>query len=52
MISLRTIAVAAAASAMKREEEAKPFRFGLQLCLLFVSLIGLTTAFYAYVAPR
>ncbi|MBZ5619637.1 MAG: lactate permease LctP family transporter [Acidobacteriia bacterium] len=51
MISLTSIAVAAAATSMKREDEALLFRFTLKHSVLLASVIGLIVVFYAYVAP-
>ncbi|HLG95720.1 MAG TPA: lactate permease LctP family transporter [Bryobacteraceae bacterium] len=51
MISLSSIAVAAAATGMAPEEEAKLFRFTLKHSIFLASLIGLVVLFYAYVAP-
>jgi len=51
MISLSSIAVAAAATGMAPEEEAKLFRFTLKHSLFLASAIGLVVLFYAYVAP-
>jgi L-lactate transport len=51
MISLTSIAVAACATSMKREEEALLFRFTLKHSVLLASLIGLLVVFYTYVAP-
>jgi lactate permease len=51
MISLQSIAVAAAATHMKPEEEAKLFRFTLKHSVILASAIGLVTVFYAYVMP-
>ncbi|HEY1338281.1 MAG TPA: lactate permease LctP family transporter [Bryobacteraceae bacterium] len=51
MISLTSIAVAAAATGMKREDEALLFRFTLRHSILLASVIGLIVVFYAYVAP-
>ena len=51
MISLTSIAVAAAATSMRREDEAKLFHFTLRHSILLASLIGLIVMFYAYVAP-
>ena len=48
MISLQSIAVAAAATGMKPEEEAKLFRFTLRHSVFLASVIGLVTVFYAY----
>jgi len=52
MISLQSIAVAAAATGMARQEEARLFRFTLKHSLILASAIGLVTCFYAYVAPQ
>jgi lactate permease len=52
MISLQSIAVAAAATGMPREEEAKLFRFTLRHSILLAAVIGLIVTFYAYVAPQ
>ena len=51
MISLTSIAVAAAATSMKREDEALLFRFTMRHSILLASLIGLVVVFYTYVAP-
>ncbi len=51
MISLTSIAVGAAATSMKREDEALLFRFTLKHSVLLASVIGLIVVFYAYVAP-
>jgi lactate permease len=51
MISLTSIAVAAAATNMKREDESLLFRFTLKHSLLLASTIGLIVTFYAYVMP-
>jgi lactate permease len=51
MISLTSIAVAAAATSMKREEESLLFRFTLKHSVLLASIIGLIVVFYAYVMP-
>jgi L-lactate transport len=51
MISLTSIAVAAAATSMKRQEESLLFRFTLKHSVLLASIIGLVVMFYAYVAP-
>jgi lactate permease len=51
MISLQSIAVAAAATSMARAEEGRLFRFTLRHSILLASLIGLVTVFYAYVMP-
>lgn len=52
MISLTSIAVAAAATSMKREEEALLFRFTLKHSVILASVVGLVVVFYAYVAPQ
>lgn len=52
MISLQSIAVAAAATGMRPEEESRLFRFTLRHSIALASLIGLITMFYAYVATR
>ena len=51
MISLTSIAVATAATGMKREEEALLFRFTLKHSIFLASVIGLIVMFYAYVMP-
>jgi lactate permease len=51
MISLTSIAVAAAATSMKREDEARLFRFTLKHSIFLASMIGLLVMFYAYIAP-
>jgi L-lactate permease len=51
MISLTSVAVAAAVTKMKREEEALLFRFTLKHSLILTSAIGALALFYAYVAP-
>ncbi|MFN7997778.1 MAG: L-lactate permease [Bryobacteraceae bacterium] len=51
MISLTSIAVASAATSMKREDESLLFRFTLRHSVLLASIIGLIVVFYAYVAP-
>jgi len=51
MISLSSIAVAAAATGLKPEDEAKLFRFTLRHSVILASAIGLVVLFYAYVAP-
>ncbi len=49
MISLQSLAVAAAATGMKTTEESKLFRFTLRHSVLLGSVIGLITTIYAYV---
>jgi len=52
MISLTSIAVAAAATSMKREDESRLFGFTLKHSILLTFVIGLVVMFYAYVAPQ
>jgi len=51
MISITSIAVAAAATSMKREEESLLFRFTFRHSVFLACVIGLVVMFYAYVAP-
>jgi len=51
MISLQSIAVAAAATGMPAGEEAKLFRFTMRHSLFLASVVGLVVLFYAYVMP-
>ncbi len=51
MISLQSIAVAAAATGMHRSEEGKLFRFTLRHSIFLAVVIGFLTMFYAYVVP-
>jgi lactate permease len=51
MISLTSIAVAAAATSMKRGEEALLFRFTLRHSMFLATVIGLIALFYSYVMP-
>ena len=48
MISLQSIAVAAAAAGMKGEEEPKLFRFTIKHSIFLASLIGLLSLLYAH----
>lgn len=48
MISLQTIAVAAAATGMSVEDQAKLFRFTFRHSLILASAIGLIVLFYTY----
>ncbi|MGA2326061.1 MAG: lactate permease LctP family transporter [Bryobacteraceae bacterium] len=48
MISLQSIAVAAAAAGLASREESRLFRFTLRHSIILASLIGLITALYAY----
>jgi L-lactate transport len=52
MISLQSIAVASAATAMKAEEEGRLFRFTLRHSIFLASITGLLVVFYTYVAPQ
>ncbi|MCZ2146340.1 MAG: L-lactate permease [Bryobacterales bacterium] len=52
MISLQSIAVAAAATGMPSTDEAKLFRFTLRHSIFLASVIGLISVFYSYVAPQ
>jgi lactate permease len=49
MISLQSIAVAAAATGMRPEEESRLFRFTLRHSIALAAVIGLITMLYAYV---
>jgi lactate permease len=51
MISLASIAVASAATGMKREEESQLFRFTIRHSIFLASMVGLVVLFYTYVAP-
>jgi L-lactate transport len=51
MISVQSIAVAAAATGMKPSEESRLFRFTFWHSVLLVCLIGIVTTLYAYVIP-
>ena len=51
MISLQSVAVAAAATGMARAEEGKLFRFTLRHSIFMAAVVGLITLFYAYVMP-
>jgi L-lactate transport len=52
MISLTSVAVASAATRMKREEEVKLFRFTVRHSVFLAMVMGLIALFYAYVAPQ
>lgn len=52
MISLQSIAVAAAATGMPAAQEGKLFRFTLRHSIILASAIGLVTVFYAYAMPQ
>lgn len=49
MISLQTIAVAAAATGLSVSEQAQLFRFTLKRSILLAGVVGLEVLFYAYV---
>jgi L-lactate permease len=51
MISLQSIAVAAAATGMARSEESKLLRFTLKHSVFLVCVMGLLVLFFAYVEP-
>jgi len=51
MISLQSIAVAAAAAGMPSSDESRLFRFTLKHSIFLASVLGLIVVFYAYVAP-
>jgi L-lactate permease len=48
MISLQTIAVAAAATGLSVADQSKLFRFTLKHSLLLASVVGALTLLYAY----
>jgi L-lactate transport len=52
MISLQSIAVAAAATGMPPAEEGRLFRFTLRHSVLLASVLGLVVVVYAYVLPQ
>jgi lactate permease len=52
MISLTSIAVAAAATSMKREDEGRLFGFTLKHSIFLTLVIGVVVMFYAYLAPQ
>ena len=51
MISLQSIAVAAAATDLPVSEQGKVMRFTLRHSLLLAALIGMEALLYAYVFP-
>ncbi len=51
MISLTSVAVAAAAAGITRDEEGRLFRFTLRHSIFMAAVVGLITMFYAYVMP-
>jgi lactate permease len=52
MISLQSIAIAAAATGMASTEEAKLFRFTLRHSIILAGAIGVVVVLYAYVVPQ
>ena len=52
MISLQSIAVAAAATGMKPSDEAKLFRFTVGHSIFLASVLGVIVMIYAYVLPQ
>src|SRR5205085_4989949 len=52
MISLQSIAVAAAATGMAAADETKLFRFTLRHSILLATVLGLIVMIYAYVLPQ
>ena len=52
MISLQSVAVAAAATGMAMSDESKLFRFGLKHSIFLASVLGLIVMVYAYVLPQ
>ncbi|HLJ45822.1 MAG TPA: lactate permease LctP family transporter [Bryobacteraceae bacterium] len=51
MISLQSIAVAAAATGMPANDEARLFRFTLRHSVFLATVVGLVVVFYSYVMP-
>jgi len=51
MISLQSIAVAAAATGMPASEESRLFRFTLRHSIILASLVGLIVMLYTYAIP-
>ena len=52
MISLQSIAVAAAATSMASADEGRLFRFTLRHSIFLASVVGLIVIFYSYMAPQ
>jgi L-lactate transport len=52
MISLTSVAVASAATGMKRADEARLFRFTIRHSVTLATVIGFIVVFYAYIAPH
>jgi len=52
MISLTSVAVASAATGMKRHDEARLFRFTVRHSVFLAAVMGVLAIFYAYVAPQ
>jgi len=51
MISLTSVAVAAAATGMRAGDEGRLFRFTLKHSIFLASVIGVIVVLYAYVFP-
>jgi lactate permease len=51
MISLQSIAVAAAATGMPSSDESKLFRFTMRHSILLASVLGVIVVIYAYILP-
>jgi lactate permease len=51
MISLTSVAVAAAATSMRADEESRLFRFTLRHSVLLAAAIGMIVMTYTYIAP-
>ncbi len=52
MISLQSIAVAAAATSMASHDEGRLFRFTLRHSIFLASVVGFIVVFYSYLAPN
>lgn len=52
MISLQSIAVAAAATSMAPADEGRLFRFTLRHSIFLAAVVGLIVIFYSYIAPQ
>jgi lactate permease len=52
MISLQSIAVAAAATSMAPADEGRLFRFTLRHSVFLAAVVGLIVIFYSYVVPN
>jgi lactate permease len=51
MISIQSIAIAAAATGMKTSQESELFRSTFRHSVILICAIGLLTVFYAYIEP-